>query len=519
MTRRIAGRMRRRWAIALIGLAACEGDPPAVPPPRPPDVAVAPSPSFQQRAHVEAFEALLPAVEAMLIQIDPPAAFALGRGPLRPPPLGRVPSDDTLERTWRDAQEIRPRFLSPERAAMLRAASFALQRRKAHLDGPPPWHGDPGWVLREARRTWSTLVEAWAAGAVEDPAPVLLALAEFVDTGVPQLGSTSAAALRGALVRVRELEAEVARRHWPASATDAAQRWSRALSEARAHLERVGSTPNVDAGQRRPDRLGRAELQKRLDVEEHVQRSAEDRFVALGPTIGHLQRLAEAEVPEREPTPRAVDPVRCRTFEPAFFGLRATQPRLARAWLDCDAALRLWQERPMGDAEFRLAALHQAVVEPLRRTRREQELPWLALLTGTIAPASQKHAQTVALAVGLGDPATVVRAARPALHAACAAAAALWVHGELGTDEALLEQLERRCTPAGPVDWVTWVVEHPAEALEGAELWRLGQGPAEVVALDRFWWMPAGLIDPLMRPAAPEPDRPSFSVHTEPVTP
>src|SRR5690606_36490315 len=155
---------------------------------------------------------------------------------------GRVPSDDLLARTWRDAQEIQPRFLAPEQAAMLRAIAFALQRRRAQLDGAPPWSTDPAWVLREAGRTWSLLADGWAAGTLEDPTPVLLALAEFVDTGTRSLGATSAAALRGAIAGYRALEAETARVPWPEAAREAAATWQRSLAEAAARFEALATT-------------------------------------------------------------------------------------------------------------------------------------------------------------------------------------------------------------------------------------------------------------------------------------
>src|SRR5690606_30241756 len=291
-------------------------------------------------------------------------------------------------------------------------------------------------------RTWSLLADGWAAGTLEDPTPVMLALAEFVDTGTRSLGATSAAALRGAIAGYRALEAETARVPWPEAAREAAATWQRSLAEAAARFEALATTlpaepaktvtggpttpatgepaktvtgepaktvtggpttpaprsagrPDDAAGRtnrvpstdpdaparhsteapphasepgvrRLPDRLGADALRRRLEQEEHVQRSAEALYVALGPTIVQLQRLAEQDVADDDP-PRPVDAVRCRMFEPAFAGLRATQPRLARRWLDCDAALRRWGDAPRRDAAFRVAALERAVVEPLRR--------------------------------------------------------------------------------------------------------------------------------------------------------
>lgn len=517
-------------AAAVGGLLAC-GDSGSSASPTPTQTAASADPDFQRRAQQHAFEAIQPKVETMLAAADPLSAHALGRGPLRPAPLARTTADDALERTWKDLRELEVRFLEPRQAAVLRAMTMAIERRRHIVRRPPPWRSDPAWVIHDLKRTWATALDARATRDLERASELVPSMARHLTTGAKSLGATAPAALRGARADLDALHRDVLE-HAEFAQPSALAAWAEAVRETHEHFTAIEEAlpessaalygdpirpANTPAAVRRlPDRWGAAELQRSLDDEEHMARSAEELFVALGPTIAQLQMRAAGSEGEAEAS-RPVDALRCSLFEAAFGGLRARQPLLFRAWLDCATAVRRWNDQPLSDAAFALAALEHAVIVPLRQERRSSELPVLGLIHGRIAPASQRLSQRVALAAALEDPAASRRAAQEALHAACASAAALWVHGELGSDADLEARLGPRCGNDTP--WITYAVEHPRTALDGLELWRLGHGPAEAVALDRFWWMPAGLIDPLMQPTSMQPPSTPVTLRTEELHP
>lgn len=523
-------------AVLLLGAAVsswggCD-ESPQPPPPAPRDAATSGrNVDVQRQAQRDAFARLEPRVAAFLVEVNPEAAFVLDRGPLRLPPLDPSAADDALPDLWRDASEIAPRFLEPLDAVVLQTMLAGLAQRRESLRRPPAWQSDPLWIIADLERVWTLAREAEAQGQAYDADALLAAMAGHLSTGLRRLGATSAPVLGTARVRLEALAAEIDHR-FPTDA-DARRTWSEALSTSRARLAAIevalpaasaatyehAIVPAPDPAQvaRLPHRLGATELARRLADEESIARTAQALFVALGPTIARLQSLANT--PETSPdASRPVDAARCPLFEAQFLGARANQPRLATAWLDCPAALRMWGDTALSDAAFMLAALDRAVIHPLRDRRRRDERAVLALVSGRIAPVSQRLGQRVALATLLGAPRVPPLAAREALHAACLAAAALWIHGSLGTDEALLERLEARCSIVGaPSSWIDAAEGDPRGALQGLELWRLGHGPADVVALDRYWWVPAGLVSPLADPTPPPAA--TIEVHAEELSP
>jgi len=519
------------WVCTAASLwLSCNGEAPA---PVPEPAAPAPaSPPLQEQAQRKAYGELLPAAQALFVEANPRAAFTLGLGPLRP--TGSA-DRDRLDAAWRDAEQIAPRFLDAEQAAILRAVVFGLDRERGRARRPPLARRDPMWGPSQLRAAWEAAVEAWARGELTDAAPLFTAMDATIRRAAEELGAASPATLRAAEQELTALAASLATHPLAASAgapasalqttlRETAMAWAARQRELAAAQEIAYATPIArlregEALRRLPPRWGATELARRLADDEHLGTTPEALFVALGPTIARLAQLRDAsaeQAPQGPATP--VDAVRCAGFEFRFVGLRAQQPALAQARLDCASAIRRWHGQAMTDAAFMLAGLQWAALEPRRNARRREELTVLALLEGSIAPASQRHAQRVALATAFREPAVVHQAARAAHEVACLAATALWIHGELGSDDELRERLSSRCGPTDAADWIARAEADPWGALGGLELWRLGHGPAESVALDHFWWLPAGLIDPLMRPHDPS-QGPAISVHTEELSP
>ena len=106
-----------------------------------------------------------------------------------------------------------------------------------------------------------------------------------------------------------------------------------------------------------------------------------------------------------------------------------------------------------------------------------------------------------------------------AQRSACMAAAALWIHGELGSDEDLGKRLKEHCGFEEPAHWIAAAEARPMAALAGLPLSRLGMGPADVVPLERYWWAPSGLLDVLARPEllSDLPTQPTVDVKVEPL--
>jgi hypothetical protein len=248
-------------------------------------------------------------------------------------------------------------------------------------------------------------------------------------------------------------------------------------------------------------RLPASELRRRLEVAEDRDEAPRDLFTALGPTLARLHAMAQARTDKRDTSePGPVDAARCETVWAKLRDHVATQPALASASLDCNAAVRRLADRTLRDAELTVALVDLGVVDPIRAARRNEEPPLVALVAGRIAPASQRHAFRLAVIAGLQDDAALLVALDEARAAACLAATALWIHGELGTDAELGPRLAELCPERPVADWIAAAEARPMQALHGLALDRLGQGPAEVVPLDRYWWAPIGFVSLLAQP-------------------
>ncbi|HWB74444.1 MAG TPA: hypothetical protein VG755_05805, partial [Nannocystaceae bacterium] len=155
------------------------------------------------------------------------------------------------------------------------------------------------------------------------------------------------------------------------------------------------------------------------------------------------------------------------------------------------------------DVDLAIALVHLGVVEPTELAQRRRTDPVLARIGGAIAPASHRHALTIAALSGLGRTDARARALASATHDLCLAITALWVHGELGDDAKLGERLGPACASRNVDAWIADALARPQRALAGLGLSLLALGPADAVALEQFWWVPIGLVIPLARPSAP----------------
>jgi hypothetical protein len=88
------------------------------------------------------------------------------------------------------------------------------------------------------------------------------------------------------------------------------------------------------------------------------------------------------------------------------------------------------------------------------------------------------------------------------------------VHGELGDRAKLEAWLREDCPARAPTAWIDDALARPRVALAGVGLVLAGPGPAGMAMLDRYPWLPLGLVPVVATPAelqhapAPELDAP-----------
>ena len=284
--------------------------------------------------------------------------------------------------------------------------------------------------------------------------------------------------------------------------------WSRPLPPA----------PRPDALVRLPARLGAGTLRRRLDVEEAIGTPVRTLFAEVTDTLGRLGSMA-ATKPRAASGARATTIAGCTAAWAPIATWARGQPAMHAAGLECAVAVRRLGSARRAPAELTLELLRLGVVEPTEDDRRAKELPALALLTGRLAPGGHRRSLSMAALAGLHDETALGVALAEAVDTLCLTATALWIHGELGPDDALETALAARCDGRAPRAWIAAAEARPRAALEGLALRQLGTGPAHVVALERFWWVPLGLVDALADPATIRPPEAPIEVHTEPLEP
>jgi hypothetical protein len=381
----------------------------------------------------------------------------------------------------------------------------------------------------EAVRVVEALEVDAADGACEACAEALPALAEDVATTLRHLGASSTPAVAAAREDLSALARRVAK--LPGGET-AATACTEAVQRLAAIATVLPAAATIDHGQpipaaktpadvkRLPPRLTKVELRRRLGVTEDEGASAADLFRGLGPAIKHVEAMARARRGKGREAASPVDEGRCEVVWVRISHYARMHDELTTKH-DCEAVVRRLDGRRLTEAALMVALVDFELIDPTRSARQRKEAPIVALLTGRLAPSSQRHALRLAILAGLsgGDDALVV-ALDEARGAACLAATAVWIHGEVGSDDELGTRLKEHCALRTPAEWIAAAEARPMAALQGLPLRRLGEGPAEVVPLQHYWWAPSGLLDVLSRPEllASLPTKSTVDVKVEPLT-
>lgn len=518
------------------------------------DRATTPAPSepeaFRRRAHEQALAALRAEAPFALRRLDPVAAAEVEGTPLHPPrfgPSARAARREALAEVQRQAEGIRAELLSPPDAVVLRVLLRALERGEQHLRRPP-WRDDPRALVHAVEPYLHALRRRIAAGECDDGCG-LAELGPALREGLAELGAASepaAAAAHEDLAALRQalpgwVEGLPAT-HPLVTAVPAVQA---TLVELEATLGRVIAAlptatevawdvpvaPAKDgAWKRRPARWGATRLRQVLAHEEAygldprvLLERAEGTLMRLGAMIDRDARAhaeAKAKASERPPLPRPpfrpLGPAACETAWAPLQAWARAQGQVPA--LDCDTALHgLPRDPAPTDDALVLHLVEHGLVEPTRASVVAATGVDVALVRGRAAPLAQGLVLQIAITAGSGHRGAELLVLDRARERLCLAAAAVWIHGELGEVDALVPRL----TAHGCTDVPALVAEaeaRPRAALHGLGLLLLGEGPADAAALDRYWWAPMGLVRDLAIPPVPRPE-PTPPVTVEAVAP
>lgn len=527
---RAVGRRRALVAAAVL-LAACPEPPPSQADATAAAAADVPPERFRAQAHLDAYARLVPLAQRALSLADPIAEAAITGAAPQPMPFSvgaRAALRKAVEAAWIEAAEIRGEFLPAETALLLRSTRFALARLRDEQQRRPSTRMDPSVGVRATARLLDEVVfRGPGCGGCDD---ALAAAGPELDAAIADLGASTPARARAAAADCGELHARLdawRTAHPDPTATPGATALGAALDRARdrllaiaAALEGAGVTRLDREGPRAarapadvvrlPDRLGAAELRRWLDVHESEAHEAQALFDALSRAA--LQLGAFAQAAPLDAGAREVDTARCASRWSIVTAFVATQPTLV-ATFDC-ARDRLRLPTHADDDELLRALVAEGVVEPTRRAARARTEPLLARVGGEIAPASHRHALSLAVLSGAKQVGARAQAAAAARRDVCTSLVGLWVHGELGDDTALAERLARPCEGINVPALVDDVLARPSGSFAGLGLTLLATGPADAVALERSWWLPLGLVIPAARPGPPPPEVP-VEVQTE----
>lgn len=490
------------WVLLALALTVgCPRDPT-------PDAQTPPEPSgaektakLRKEAQKEALERLAPNVATLAALEDPVTAALRDNTPPRMPPLApedRAALRSALELADREATGLTPRLLEPADRVIALTSRFAIDRARDAYVRRTPWADDPTWVTREAEHVIAALeLAARRSGTCTHCDVSLPHLAKALPIAAKGLQQTSKARAKAAVLDARALAGRV--RDLPGQADASAGVALEAFATA---VEGRISSANE------PNRLGKAVLQRQLEVEENVGQSATDAFKSLGSAVPTLAAMVEKRTVPPQETATAVTRARCDAAWADIAPVVEAHEALSAEGFRCELFVAGLGSATLGDIDLRIAIVDSALVAPLRASAQQALPPVLSSVGGRMARGSQAH--TLRTALLLGAPALQSAAAR-ALHAeldaACLAAAALWIHGELGDDAALGKRLDAPC-PFETPSYIERAEARPRQALEGLPLARVPRGPAGVVPLDKLWWLPAGLINDVALP--PEDDaRPS----------
>lgn len=510
------------------------------------------SKQLREEAHKEALEAALEPARAALIAADPLAAYQIGLAPAGSPPLEtgeRTKLRRMVEPARQALSEIEEDPLPAHEVVILRALRFALSRAHDELQRRSPTREDPlaGLALIRAQldeldyRLLHDDCDARCVGSIDalvaDVGALRRRLVASSSAGLERARTDCSGLARRAraLAQLELVAAEgelAAKLEALAAALDEHRGWLDRVAEAlpRAQVREWTAKPQqFDAEgpeqiQRLPDILGQVAVVRRLSVEERIDLIADRAFAQAKRHIGRWGAMGEAilgdaAAPEDPPAP--LDLPRCEAaLERVRTALDAVEDIDAPRF-DCARylSLRLPDEQgrpaPSTEAELVLDILDAGVIEPQRRELRAKELPELALVGGQWSPEVHRHLRRVMVLARLDEPAATLAALNAGRSALCLAAAALWVHTELGPPEQLAGALGPRCALLGEPEAVrAQVLADPRASLGGFGLSLIGDEPARMVGFDRFYWAPLGLMKTLATPQGMHPD--NFTLPDDP---
>lgn len=531
-------------AMLSVVVAGCGDDPAGEPgaaaatPPVADGASVSPdSEDFRRQAHQKALASLREQSTKVLRLLDPVANARADAAPLTVPrvgPAARTSVRKPLTIAQREAAGIKRGWLSPEDGVVLRMHLTGLDRGFERSRAPAPRDGPDG-VLYTLAPYLGEVERRMALGQCEDGCG-LDSLASALRVSMAEVGSASVPTIGAAQRDFAALHDTVG--YW-AKGRPPEHPVAKAAVEITAELETIDATlataytalvgaPTVDwktiapaapaaEWKRRPDRWNAARLRRFLGAEEAYGHPADalfERAVVASERL-HLirERDAAAATSKDEPAAAApaMTPERCEALLAPLAEFTKQPDNHLVAELDC-TALAANFDRRVPEASDSIAqaraVIRHGVVEPTRDALLKDTPIDLRLVWGRAAAPTQATMLEVAIAAGTEQPALGARALADGHRAACLAAIAVWIHGELGTDAILRDRLD----PQGCGDLDAMIAEaqaRPRAALQGLGWLLLGQGPADAAALDRYWWAPLGLVRDLAMPPPPRREQPT----------
>ncbi len=445
---------------------------------------------------------------AELAALEDPVTAALrdDTAPRMPPVLAadKAALREALDAASGEAQGLLPRLLDPQGRVVALASRFVLDRARDTFLRRPVWVRSPTWLTREADLVLAALESsARQSGACSHCDVSLAHLTEVVRNAAPTPPALAGPAVQAtaAASDARALAQRVLQLPGPPQAAAAAAEALEAFATALETADASGSA-----------RLGPEALQRLLEVEENVDQTPQEAFASLRSAVGTLAAMRAKHPPAPDGAPQPITPARCEAAWSQLSPIAHAQPALDPEAFDCERFVAGVGSATLDDADLRIAIVDVAFVAPQRLAAQRGLPEVLSSIGGRLTRGAQQHTLRTALLLSQPELAQVAgRALQREADALCSTAAALWIHGELGDDDALGQRLDGRCPRETP-EYIARAEARPRQALEGLALRRIPLGPAGVVPLDRLWWLPLGLVDPV---AAPE----AHALASEPSTP
>lgn len=505
-------------------------------------------------AHEASFAAVIEQVPAALAALDPVHAARAGLAPLAGPTRPKALKMTTLpeiERLLREARDIDADRLDTERAQLLIGIRFALERAAKGLKNRPARY-DPAAPLRIPMEVLDALEHDQLMNDLPASAGAALRACAMHIYGTSRaLNRFSRASLDGTLETIDAFDARLAaltrsveavppatkeaREGFEAGATALRNELTKLrglLARARDGAESLptASWPSLSdtraspSPHQLPPRIATSVFRRHLSTTEHVDDESHRILARLRGNLGRLRAMDARLEPPPESPATPLDAKRCATAQEAFAATGETPP--ARS-ISCEAWRALLGDTPITDEAVMLHLLEHQVVIPDQTASLRTHPPYLRMIAGRMAPNVHRAVSVIAGAHARDLPGVQRRAIADASTQLCHAAAAVLVHSaplqraprpserrsevpkhDAATSEAWLAE---SCPSQTPSAWIQHAERHPWSDIEGGGMFLLDEHPYVMAALDRFWWMPLGLIVPFAVPDASrrEPPTPS----------